>query len=373
MRADLEAVARVLANASCVEDVFGPLKDLAQLRAQFRKIIVPVHPDHFTGADQVLANETFRTLTQRRTEAEAKLVAGTYGDRKGTLAPATKGQVFPQVIKAPKKTYVATCLLAEGDVADLYRASFTEGGKETEVVLKLAANAADNDLLENEARVLGILNKGEIKSYMCPPMLHDSFALKGSSGSRRRCNVLELADGYVSLEAVKKAFPKGLDFRDVAWMFKRALAGLWAVHKKQVIHGALLPSHILVHPTGHGAKFVDWSYAVSDWPKGDRVKALVRPYRAFYPSEITEKRSVFPETDIFLLGKTMLWLLGGDVTANTMPDSVPAPIQGFVKGFLLAKTTARPNDAGALHQELDTLLEKLVGKRKYRPLTVPAS
>ncbi len=384
MLTDLVATETVLKKARCPEDVFGqlggadPARVLEALRHSYRQVIGAVHPDKYTGQPDAIsrAQALVGQLTEWRTKAEEKIHAKTYGDNKPHEPKRVDPPASPQIIETPKRKYIVTDRLAQGDLADLYRCAYTQDGKEHQAVFKIAQSAADNDLLDSEHKTLSAMYppaQPEEKFYRYLPKLLDSFLLR-ASGVNRRVNVLGLADGYVPVSEVMTVYPSGLDYRDAAWIFNRALEGLWFVHhEKKVVHGAILPPHLLVHPVGHGGKLVDWCYAVRDWKtSGDRVRAISKAYRGYYPPEIAAKRPVTPQTDIYMLAKCMVALLGGDVTTNQMPDAVPKPVKGFLTSCLIETQAKRPNDAGQLREEFEELLRRLVGERQYRgPLVMP--
>jgi len=340
---------------------------------------VLVHPDRFTGDDVALANDCVQALGRWRNEAEAKVTAGTYGDRKPVVVEPPRPAMEPQVIKTPKGQYVVESLLTHGDLADIYRCSYTgKAGAKQGLAFKVVQSAADNDLLEHEAKVLATLypaDQPEEKFYRFLPRVHDTFMLRGAKGrTNRRVNVLPLYSEHVSLSDVIKAHPGGVDYRDAVWMFKRTLMALGFVHRKGVVHGAVLPTHVLVHPVEHGAKLIDWAYAVQDpWPKDGRVKAMSTPYREFYAPEILAKGMVSAHTDIFMAAQCMVALLGGDVKSRKAPATVPVQIRMFLESCLFSAQFRRPDDAWALLEEFDQMLERLVGKPKYRPLVMPAT
>ena len=92
----------------------------------------------------------------------------------------------------------------------------------------------------------------------------------------------------------------------------------------------------------------------------------------YYAPEIPRrKKPVTPQTDLYMLGKCMVVLLGGDVGTGRMPDSIPKPVRTFISSLLIENQSKRPDDAGKLHEEFDALLESVVGKPKYRPLEMP--
>lgn len=381
---DLQAVADRVLKAKVPEDVFGDLQGTTEertrsIRQVYRRTMVLVHPDRFTSDDAALAEECTKALGEWRAAAEAKVAAGTYGDRKAFVAdPPPRPTMEPQVIKTSKGQYVVESLLATGDLADIYRGSFTDkAGAKHALAFKVVQSAADNDLLEHESKVLATLYPAtqiEEKFYRFLPKIHDTFMLRGSKArTNRRVNVLPLYGDHVSLADVIKAYRGGVDFRDMVWMFKRILMVLGFVHRQGVVHGAVLPAHVLVHPIEHGAKLIGWPYAVQDpWPKDGRVKAMSTPCADFYAPEILAKGMVSAHTDIFMAAQCAVALLGGDVKARKIPDAVPVQIRRFLESCLFSAQFRRPDDAWALLEEFDQMLERLVGKPKYRPLAMPA-
>ena len=51
---------------------------------------------------------------------------------------------------------------------------------------------------------------------------------------------------------------------------------------------------------------------------------------------------------------------------------LPAPLRAFARGCMLANPRQRPHDAWQLLHELDELLGRLYGARKFRPFAIPA-
>jgi hypothetical protein len=312
---------------------------------------------------QALAKEAFERLEQLRLQAVAKIAAGTYGDRRVAAPAAPPPKPAPVTIRSGKSVFVVGDPWAKGDVCDLY---FCEAdGKPA--ILKIAQHPSVNDLVENEAKSLRTLREGvapeQAKLLKLLPELGASFMLAGKPP--RRVNVLSAHVGYLTLSEVKAAFPNGLDFRDVVWMFKRALMVIGFTHRRGLVHGAVLPPHLLVHPTEHGAKLLDWSYSV---PLRGTIKAISAAHRGFYPEEVLSKQPATPATDIYMLARCVVSLLGVGLRKD-----IPPRLMGFLDGCLLRKPGHRPQDAWALHEERDALLQRLVGPPKYRPLIMPAS
>jgi serine/threonine protein kinase len=307
-----------------------------------------------------------------------------------------------------------------GDLADLHSSTYANGTGDKAVVLKIARDAKDNDLLENEISVLNYLyppTAKEEKFLRYLPKILDTARLP----DKRHVTVFPLYDGYVSMADIIASYPNGIDFRDMAWMYKRLLSAVGFAHEMGVVHGAILPSHVLVHPTGHGAKIVDWSYALNFaaliaaktadavvdstpvpikatkatasapkkapslnvWdmlrqnlytdddalavspilpagpppdPNKMYVKAISVDYSDYYPPEILLKGRPGPETDVYMAAKCAVALLGGDPATNQIPDSVPAQIRAFLQVSLLTAPHKRPQNAWQVGEDFEKLL-----------------
>ena len=303
--------------------------------------------------------------------------------------------------------------LPNGDLCAIYEGTL-DGER---VIVKVSSDKANNDLVQTDARML---------RRLCPPTAPDtgrfrylSRCLTSGMTGDRAYNVLALAldhgvkEGgpeYVSLAEVLGAFPSGLDYRDVVWMWKRALVALgWAHNKSNIIHGNVTPPHILVHPLGHGAKLIDWSYSVvlkaEDVAKvphvkkpGDRptawqrllddedeaqviledepqspshIKAITPAYGVYYPPEVMAKKTPTPATDIYMLGKCVTALLGGNTTTNWVPTEVPRQLREVLTQMVEEDPTKRYQHAWDIHDRLDAVLKQLVGDPVYRPLVMP--
>ncbi len=245
-------------------------------------------------------------------------------------------------------------LAARGDLANLYR---TGRG-----LLKVARDPADNDLMDAEAGALtGIREDVDFRFGAYFPVLAQTQRLVDPrSGAERRANLIAELDGFVNLAQVGAAFGGALDPRDAAWMWRRLLVALGAAHRAGVVHGAVLPEHVLIHPAEHGLVLVDWCY--SGRPPY-RLPAMVARHRDRYPPEVLAGQPAGPDTDIWLATSCMTGLTG---------DRLPAPLAAFARGCLLASPRRRPQDAWALLGELDELLGRLYGARKFRPFAIPA-
>jgi serine/threonine protein kinase len=320
------------------------------------------HPDLYAGTPEwVRANQAFTLLTRLWEQARTKIVSGTYG---------TQSDFEPFTLQTPTTTYTIERLLARGDICMLY-AGHAVGNSPK--ILKIPVQPGDNDLLANEARILKHLqaskNYAQLRYFVS--QLAESFVYQEkSSGITRQINVLEHIDGFYSLKEVHAVYPQGVDPRDMAWMWRRLLIALSFAHASGVIHGAVLPTHILIQPREHGVILIDWSYAVR---AGERICAISSAYRAWYPAEIFAHEEPLPGLDIAMAARCMYELLGGDPLKQTLPEHIPWQLASHLQGCTLANPRQRPQDARRLLSDFDALIARLWGPRTFRTFVMPVS
>ncbi|MEW2352918.1 molecular chaperone DnaJ [Spirillospora sp. NPDC029432] len=331
----LEEALDRLDRARTPADLFGD--DRAAAARTYRRLARLVHPDATGG---------------RTTDAFARLTA-LWRDR----------DAGPVTITTKRHAYRLGARRASGDLAELYDAD-RDGGRP--VVIKLPRDPRDGDLLEREAVALRQLPEdGDGRFLPYVPRLVESFRHRdAATGAVRRANAIAPLDGFHSLAEVRAAYPDGVDPRDAAWMWRRLLVALGFAHRAGVLHGAVLPEHVLIHPREHGLVLVDWCYSVPGCLPSStgRVPAMVDRYADWYPPEVPGREQASEATDIYLATRCMTHLMG---------DKAPKPMRLFAKGCLLPSQRRRPRDAWRLLAEFDELLERLYGPRRFRPFTMP--
>jgi hypothetical protein len=364
--ADLVAIAERLRAAAAPEEVFGPLTGppdaaRARLKSAYRRLCKLAHPDRYAAAaDRALATEAFAGLTAWLAAAESRLAH----------AAAPSAAELPVELRAGGRLYRVGALLAEGDLATLYRCAVPDTAP---AVLKLARDPADNDLLANEAESLRALAVSPAAAGFRPyfPTLLDAFDVADTDGAgARRAVVMPLLDGFVSLSRLRAAFAAGLPPEHMGWIWRRLLTALTVAHRAGLVHGVVLPDHVLIHPTERGLVLVDWAYAVPR-DAGRPIAAVSLAYERWYPAEVWRKEPPTPATDLFLAARCMVDLMGGDPLTGALPPAVPARIRCFLAGVARPQPRQRPQEAAELLAEFDDLLVALYGARRYVPLRLP--
>ncbi|CAG6392608.1 molecular chaperone DnaJ [Streptomyces cocklensis] len=271
-------------------------------------------------------------------------------------------QARHETVTGGRHRYVLGPVLAEGGLATVRGARYDSDGDRHAAVLKIPREPRDNDLMEHEADVLTRLRTvGEPRHRAYAPTLIESFRQRHPDGTEQVVNAFVPLTGFHTLAEVAAAHPGGLDPRDAAWMWRRLLTALGWAHRARLVHGAVFPEHVLIHPELHGLVLVDWCYATAT---GTDVPVLLHRHAGSYPPEALAHLPATPATDIHLASLCIAQLTG---------DLAPPQMRAFLRGCTLPEQERRPQDAWQLLAELDDLLERLYGPRTFRPFTMPAA
>jgi hypothetical protein len=287
---ELERIFDHLDQACCPEDVFGAGSDLA---GAFRKLARACHPDLHPG--DPMADKVFQKLNALKVEADDRVKQGLWGKR----VPLSR--CLPIEIGS----YRVNARFLKGDIADLYR------GKD--VWVKVSRSHDDNDLLRAEAKALTLLKTIPPPVNAGIPALETSFRLDGVW--KREVNVLTAFPGFVTAEQVRQKMV--VEARTAVWMFKRMLAVLSWTHHLGLVHGAILPPHVLFYPDNdgkkerdarkHSVRLIDWCYSV-DFKARTRLSSWVPAWKEHYAPELLSKKALGPAADLYMAA-SLIWYL----------------------------------------------------------------
>lgn len=344
-----------LRQAAQPEDVFGtlPAPFEQSLRDMYMEMVIELHPDH-NQLRVAEATEAFKLLQEWHEAAKNKVAAGTYGTE-----PTLE-------LSSPRHHYVSGKPPQAGDLCDVYTAQ-VDGKRK--VIIKVVRHPKNNDLVSAEATALreihDHLDRTPLRAHF--PVLIETFRIKDMVGAERQTNVLRYEAETFSLADVWKKYPDGIDPADAAWMFNRLIAALGKTHEIGLVHGAVVPEHVLIRPKDHNGILIDWCYSVRT---GEQIKAISPSRKAFYPPEVLQKLSATPATDLFMAAQCMTFILGGDVATGQLPASVPKPITALLRACLIPAPKRRYQNAWRIFDDFKEILERLYGTPKFRPFTM---
>lgn len=277
-------------------------------------------------------------------------------------------------VRAGRRTYTIGAEFCHGDLADLHRASYlSRDGRDVNVVLKMSRSPATNDAMDRESLALRHLSaKKDGTRAAFVPRLVDSFRhspqpadlVTGTTGhGERTAIVLEPVAGFHSLARVAATYPDGVDGLDLAWMWRRLLVALGYAHRAGVVHGAVVPKHVLVRPRDQSLVLVEWGYSVVARRRWHRSATVPGPAPAtdrfieFYPPGGPAERGPTEAADVHMATRCMTTLFR---------DDTPIPLLRFAQTCLLPASARRPN-IWQLVETFDEIVDQLYGPRRDRP------
>ncbi len=261
-------------------------------------------------------------------------------------------------------------LLARGSSCDVYRAQRARWPSEL-VILKVLRDHKDAARLENEWQALQTLQGSrapgaETFARRAPqPVLHGTVSggiFAGQSVSLFRWE----AGFHHTFEAVQRNYPQGIPPRASIWVWRRILETLSFIHNTGLVHGAILPPHLLVQQNDHGVRLVGYGCA---GVSGQPLAVVQEAFAAYYPPGIKPGTPLSPALDLGMSARCLVGLLGGDPARLTLPASIPAPL-----ATLLQRVAHSPGaeNAWALREELGHLSDQVFGAPQFNPIVMPS-
>lgn len=313
---------------------------LGQLRVVIANETTSANANIHIGRVGIVENVTVGSTGQVMTDA-------TWLSVELVRVPETRAEQFRLAgasIRTRKGEYRLVRRLDQGDFCTLYEGVLGAD----RVCVKVADDARDNDLLHEEARVLRLLHSKVAPQTRHVPALLDQFSVDGRAGL-----VLQLCDG-VSLRTLRQEHrPAGIDQRHVLWMTRRCLSTLGLAHSNGLLHGNVAPEHVLVRPHDHNVWLADWTASIlAQDSAGFRVD---NP--PWSPPEVAARKPPRPSSDLYALGKVMLWALGD--------TEVDPRFRRFLEFFIRDSAVQRAQDAWEMYRKLDQLREQMWGPHRF--------
>ena len=371
MEAELERVANLLREARDPEDVFGTESvmlprsaQLARRRETYEALKAVTALEYLAPEANEMARDLDNRLETFYRRAQTRIEAGAYN------LPG-RGQAVPlryqdRYFEVGSKRYTIGPRYGEGDEAVFYNGWLeADGAIVGEVLLKVAKSPEQSPFLEREANALAILCREEYRETAYLPCPLDRFESDGRMGT-----VLRRVDGF-NLRQVRDYWPhrQGLDGRDMAWMLGRTLGVVGLAHMRGIVHGRICPEHILIEPATHLTVVAGWGgCAIVPARSGQRIAAGIPTFSA---PELAAG-DIGPWCDVYSIGKTYLWLMGGNAETGELPASVAPRIAAFLRHLCASDPKQRPEDCWKLLETFGRIRDELWGERKWRPFDMPS-
>jgi serine/threonine protein kinase len=273
---------------------------------------VALHPDKWIGEEEV-AKELFIEFNKLFETTQNKITFGKY-------------TVVSQINR--------------GDIANIYKC-LSDTGKL--VVVKSSFIKAPT-LLTKEVSIIKELRGDKIYDQFLPTILE-----KFDNNI-----VYSYDENLISGLEITHTMPN-IDGRHLIWMFKRILMILGYIHRKDYVHGAITPDHLLFKRDNHGLILCDWIHAGKI---NTNINLVPAKWKHFYPKEAIDTKLLNPKLDIYMAALTMLEIGGKNINKT---------IENFFKSLILPYRMI-PNDPWELHEEVNFLAKNLYGNSTFIPL-----
>jgi len=328
-------------------DFFGDIDSINELRKKFRDFSKIVHPDNVKG-NKYIASEAFQMLNKLYQEGEEELKAGTYGVVDPIQLYKLNTPLFE--ININNKKYEFYEHLYEGEVANIYR-----GICNNELIyMKTCIDEADNELLENEYKVLSD-NKHQLLPYV-----EKKIKVNGCTSL-----IMREVTGIPMPELLEK-YTKGIPAEHVMWMLERLLNVVGWLHSNKIIHGNIKPENIIIDKDTHKVTLTGLAFAIQNANSKDAKYKIINDF--YTAPEVSKTTTVSPKSDIYSIGKVAVKLLGGNITSDGMPINIDVRVRMFIRKLCDERVASRPNDAWKLWDDLIKLRNEVYGERRFMVL-----
>ena len=264
-------------------------------------------------------------------------------------------------------------MLGKGDVSDVYSGMRARWPSEL-VLIKVLRDAREPTPFENEWTALQTLQNSDapgadtFTTLLPNPVTRGTVT--GGSFAGSRVNIFRWAAGFKhTFESVWRAHPQGIPPRASIWVWRRMLEVLSFIHNSGMVHGAVLPPHLLVQENEHGVRLVGYGCAGLS---GRKLQAVSEEHRALYPKGIKAGSTLTPQLDISMSARCVVYILGGDPADASLPAAVPAPLAKVLRRVAQSDPSGYAADnAWALRGELGDIADNVFGAPQFIPIVMP--
>jgi serine/threonine protein kinase len=218
--------------------------------------------------------------------------------------------------------------IAEGGFGRTYEARHIYLDEKACLKQNINITPADAKLLLRESKLLW-----NVHHYSLPAM-RDYFPLEDGSFAM----VMSFVEGKTLESSIKKH--QAIHPEEISWITQRLLNALHYLHDKGVVHCDIKPSNIMIQLQDHNAILVDYGLSSLQPKKDTKALGLTKVWAA---PELELGKPPIPATDLYSLGLTMLYAMGGDPITKTFSPSTPAQLKKFFGEMIEYDPRERPD------------------------------
>ncbi len=277
---------------------------------------------------------------------------------------------IPAWISIGDRHWAVSHRIAQGDISDVYRGGRARFPTEL-TILKILRDRKDIAQFDNEWDAIEALHNSNalgadiFTKHIPQPVFHGDISAGSFAG--KRINIFRWTSGFHhTLAEVMQAYPQGIPPRASIWIWRRILEVLSFIHASGMVHGAVLPSHLLAQENEHGILLVGYSVAGQI---GEKLRSISKNSASFYPKFANFRLKLTKELDLSMSAKSIVAVLGGEPESASLPTAVPSPLAEIIQRIALSKT--RSEDAWSIREELGTIAKEVFGTPQFIPIVMP--
>lgn len=263
--------------------------------------------------------------------------------------------------------------IGRGEISDVYKGQRARWPTEL-VIIKILRDQKDRETFDNEWNVLQTLHQSKARGADDFTALLPQFVFHGEisadANSGKRASIFRWISGFQhTFEDVMRAYPQGIPPRASIWVWRRILETLSFVHASGMVHGAVLPPHLLIQENDHGVRLVGYGSAGR---VGEKLRTVSQTYASFYPQAGRSPLTLTPQLDLAMSARSIIALLGGDMGAATLPAAVPAPLADVLQRVARTDPTGTRENAWEIRTEIGELAKQIYGPPQFAPIVMPS-
>jgi hypothetical protein len=170
---------------------------------------------------------------------------------------------------------------------------------------------------------------------------------------------------YYTFEDVLHAYPQGIPPRASIWIWRRILEVLFFIHNSGMVHGAVLPSHLLTQENEHGILLVGYGSAGR---LGDKYHIIPDRFKSFHELSKGLNSTLSPELDLAMSARCVMYVLGGNPETGSLPTGVPKRLADVIRQIAFGNSG---EDAWSIREELGTIADEVFGAAQFIPIVMP--
>lgn len=264
--------------------------------------------------------------------------------------------------------------IAHGEISDVYTGQRARWPTEL-VIVKLLRDRQNTALFDNEWESLQALQRSDAPgadtfTTLIPQLIiHGDIPTGPHAG--KRANIFRWASGFRhTFDEVLQAYPQGIPPRASIWIWRRLLEILSFIHGSGMVHGAVLPSHVLIQENEHGLRLVGYS---STGHIGEKLRIMSDRFKSLYPQPARSPLTLTEQLDITMSARCIVAILGGDPATASLPSTVPSQLADIVQRIALSEQAGTASEnAWTIREELGKIAKNVFGQSQFIPIVMPS-